>query len=80
MKVNLNTPRFWSTASFGGSADTSPMELSSLGEHLGACKTPGGHLLALHCAAETTRGFIASRFVTTLVAIALLIGIVAMAL
>jgi hypothetical protein len=31
-------------------------------------------MFALHCAAETMHGFVATRFVTTLVAIAFLIG------
>jgi hypothetical protein len=33
---------FWSTASFGDTADTSPMELSALGEHLDLCKESQG--------------------------------------
>ena len=28
----------WSTASFGDAVDTSPMELSALGEHLHLCR------------------------------------------
>lgn len=75
MKSSLNTPHAWSTVSFGGAADTSPIELSSLGDHLGICKSPNGHWFAMHCAGEAMRGFVASRFVTTVVAIALLIGI-----
>jgi hypothetical protein len=75
MKTNTRATYAWSTASFGGNAETSPMELSSLGDHLGACKSPRGHLFALRCASEFTRGFMASRFVTTWLAIALLIGI-----
>ena len=80
MKTNTNTLRFWSTASFGGNTDTSPVELLSLGDHLGVCKSPHGHLFALHCMAEATRGFMAARFVTTLLGVALLIGILAQAL
>jgi hypothetical protein len=75
MKTNTRATHAWSTASFGGNAETSPMELTSLGDHLGACRSPRGHLFALHCASEFTRGFMASRFVTTGFAIALLIGI-----
>lgn len=80
MKSSLNIPHAWSTMSFGGTADTSPMELSSLGDHLGICKSPNGHWFALHCAGEAMRGFVASRFVTTVVAVALLIGIASLAL
>jgi hypothetical protein len=68
---NEGLRRSWSTASFGGNADTSPMELMSLGDHLGVCKSAHGHLFAIHCAAETMRGFM----VTTLVVLLLLIGI-----
>nr|WP_295769822.1 hypothetical protein [Rhodoferax sp.] len=79
MKTNTNTARFWSTASFGGNTDTSSLELLSLGDHLGVCKSPNGHLFALHCVVESVRGFMATRFVTTLVFVALLIGIAALA-
>lgn len=75
MKSNAISPGSWSTASFGGSPETSPVELSSLGEHLGLCKNPRGHLFALHCAAETMGGFMLARFVTSAVVIVLLIGL-----
>jgi hypothetical protein len=65
----------WSTASFGDAADTSPMELSALGEHLDICQGSRGRLFAWHCVAETMRGFVAARLVTTLMAVALLIGV-----
>lgn len=65
----------WSTASFGDTADTSPMELSSLGAHMAACKTLTGRLFAARCAAEAMHGFVAGRLVTTVVVAALLIGI-----
>jgi hypothetical protein len=80
MKANTHTARFWSTASFGGNTETSPVELLSLGDHLGACKSPHGHLVALHCVADTMRGFVAARLVTTLLSVVLLIGIAAQAL
>lgn len=66
----------WTTASFGATVETSPMELSALGEHLYVCKAPHGHLFALHCVAESMHGFVAARFVTTIVVAALLIGVV----
>jgi hypothetical protein len=65
----------WSTASFGDTADTSPMELSALGEHLDTCKESRGRLFALHCIADAMHGFVAARLVTTLMAVALLIGV-----
>jgi hypothetical protein len=75
--MNINTIAIpcWSTASFGDAADTSPMELSALGEHLNLCKGLNGRLFALQCAAQTMHGFVAARFVTTLVVVALLIGV-----
>ena len=80
MSTHVVTPAFWSTASFGDTADTSPMELSALGEHLDLCKGSRGRLFALQCAAETLNGFVAARFVTTLVMVALLIGVASLVL
>jgi hypothetical protein len=65
----------WSTASYGANTDPSLIELSSLGEHLNLCRQGQGRMFALHCAAESMHGFVATRFVTTLVAIAFLIGV-----
>ncbi|MDL2336939.1 MAG: hypothetical protein QFE16_03770 [Pseudomonadota bacterium] len=65
----------WSTSSFGDTADTSPMELSALGEHLDLCKALKGRLFHARCMADSMHGFVASRFVTTLVVATLLIGI-----
>ena len=69
------TERTWSTASFGDSADTSPGELLVLGDHLSSCHASRGRLFSLHCAAERLHGFVAPRFVTTLLLAALLIGL-----
>ena len=69
----LHTP--WSTASFGNAADTTPMELSALGEHLDTCHGERGRLFGLRCKADVVRGFVATRFVTSLLAVALLIGL-----
>ena len=66
---------FWSTASFGDTADISPMELSALGDHLDLCRGARGRLFALQSAVQTMHGFVAARFVTTLVVVALLIGV-----
>ncbi len=75
MNTQVITNPFWSTSSFGESVDTSPMELSALGEHLDLCKESRGRLFGLRCAAETLNAFVATRFVTTLAAVALLIGV-----
>mgnify|MGYP001603623809 FL=1 len=70
----ISAPR-WSTASFGDTADTSPMELSALGNHLDLCQGARGRLFTLHCVAEIMNRFVAPRFVTTLVVVALVIGL-----
>jgi hypothetical protein len=74
MNTNAVAKPRWSTSSFGDTADTSPMELSALGEHLDLCKGSRGRLFTLHCVAESMNGFVAPRFVTTLVVVGLLIG------
>lgn len=56
---------YWSTASFGDTPDTSPMELSALGEHLDLCRGLRGRLFAARCRVEGVRGFVASHLVTT---------------
>ena len=75
----VTTPS-WSTASFGDTPDTSPMELSELGDHLGRCKRSRGRMFSLQCAGEAMHGFVASRFVTTLVVAALILGGVLLAI
>jgi hypothetical protein len=66
MKTDVIAPPSWSTASFGDTADTSPMELSALGEHLQHCSGTPGPLVRLRFAAETMNGFVSARLVTTL--------------
>jgi len=75
MNTNQILAPSWSTASFGDGADTSPLDLSVLGDHLDLCKGSHGRLFALQCAAEAMNGFVATRFVTTLAVVALLIGV-----
>lgn len=74
MKINAIANTHWTTSSFGGTADTSPMELSALGEHLDNCKGLHGRLFALQCVAEKMNGFVSARLVTTLVVVTLLLG------
>lgn len=75
MNIHVIATPSWSTASFGDAADTSPMELSALGEHLDLCRGARGRLFALQCAVQAMHGFVAARFVTTLVVVSLLIGV-----
>ena len=66
---------FWATSAIDGDADTSPMDLSALGAHVDRCNGLRGPMFGLRCAADTLSGFIAPRIVTTLVAIAIVIGV-----
>ena len=61
-----------STSSFGGSADTSPIELAALRQHLHRCEDQRGALFGLKCAGDALGRFMAPRVVTILVAFALL--------
>ena len=67
-------PQFWSTSSFGDAADTQPGEVTALRRHMDMCLGLRGRLFSLHCLAETLNTHLASRFVTTLVVVTLLIG------
>ncbi|NDP40039.1 MAG: hypothetical protein GZ093_15020 [Rhodoferax sp.] len=78
MSNNIILKSRWSTASFGNTAETSPMELSALGAHLELCRRAHGPLFFLQCAAQTMHGFVVGRFVTTVVVVALLIGVLSM--
>ncbi len=80
MKTKTGIVQPWSTATFGDSADTSPLELESLGEHLSVCRSGHGQLMALHCAAESMGGFIVSRMVTSVVVVGLLVATVRLVL
>ena len=75
----MNTQAFiqprWSTASFGDNAETSPLELSALQAHLTLCRQSHGHLFALQSLAQGLHGFVASRFLTTLVVLTLLLAV-----
>jgi hypothetical protein len=66
---------FWATSAIDGDADTSPMDLSALGAHVDRCNGLRGPMFGLQCAADTLSGFLAPRIVTTLVAIAIVIGV-----
>lgn len=69
------SPYRWRTASNGLVADTSPGDLETLGEHLGNCQNTHRHWLTLRCAAQNLRGFMAARFVTTVVLVTLFLGV-----
>jgi hypothetical protein len=80
LKTSVLTPKSWTTSSLGGTVDTSSLDLIALGDHLGLCNNTRGHWFALHCAAQTMHGFIATRLVTSLFAAALLVGFASLVL
>ncbi len=80
MKTEAQSAPCWSTASFGDAVDTSPMELSALGEHLQHCNGTHGRLSRLHMAAEAIHGFVTTRFMTTLALVALPVLVIALLL
>lgn len=65
----------WNTASAGTVPDTSSGELAALGEHAAACDRRRGRLFSIRCAHESVQAFLASRFVTTVSVVALVIGV-----
>jgi hypothetical protein len=75
MKTQYDTVPCWSTTANNQGANNFPAEASVLGEHLNHCKKPYGRMFGVVCAADAMHGFAASRFITTLVAVALLIAI-----
>jgi hypothetical protein len=65
----------WRTASFPDSFDTTAVDTRALVVHLDVCKRAAGSMFAFRRSAEVVHGFLASRFVTTLTLIAVLIGV-----
>ena len=65
----------WATSAIDGDADTSPMDLSTLGAHVDRCNGSRGRMFGLRCAADALSGFLAPRIVTTLVALAIVFGV-----
>ncbi|MEO8058020.1 MAG: zf-TFIIB domain-containing protein [Burkholderiales bacterium] len=76
---SLRSPR-WNTASIADATDTSPMELVELGAHIDRCNGCRGRWFALRCVADAVHDFVAPRFVTTLLAAAVVLGLAAIAL
>jgi hypothetical protein len=66
----------WSTSSDGQDAETTPMDLATLGEHKAQCSSASGLWVALRCAAGQLLGLASRRLVTTAALCAALIGAV----
>jgi len=64
----------WATSAIDGESDAQT-DLSALGAHVDRCNGLRGPMFGLRCAADTLSGFLAPRIVTTLVAIAIVIGV-----
>jgi hypothetical protein len=67
----MNSPT-WSTSCYSRAADTTPMELDDLREHMTQCTDKRGRLVAMQCTALRLRGLVMSRLVTTLAVLAVL--------
>jgi hypothetical protein len=65
----------WCTASCSDATQSCGTDLLVLGEHLSACPQMHRHLLTLHGVAQSIHGFVATRFVSTLVVVAVLFGL-----
>jgi hypothetical protein len=68
----------WTTSSFPEVAESAPMELSALGEHVDHCNGSRSRWFAAQCAADRLAGFMAPRLVTTVVVVALVFGVVSL--
>ena len=75
MHSPTTTRHKWCTAAHSDNAKSARADLAALGEHLSACPQLHRHLLTLHGAAEAMNGFVATRFVSTLLVFALVIGL-----
>lgn len=71
MNIQPNPTPLWTTAAYGGEANTSPMELAALEDHLAQCQGGNSRWSDLRFAAESMNGFVSARFVTTLVLLVL---------
>jgi hypothetical protein len=71
--ASIVAPR-WSTTCQGDSTDTTPMDLSALGDHVSHCRAASSRFSGLHCLVHAVHAMAASRFVTTLALMAVLIG------
>ena len=52
-----------------------PLDFSSLGEHLGSCRHKHRHWFTLHDMADAMHGFVSARFATTLGLVGLAVGV-----
>jgi len=65
----------WSTSAFAQEHGADDNVASSLCAHLNSCRSVNGRWFPVRCGVDAVRQFLAPRLVTTLVVIALLVGI-----
>jgi hypothetical protein len=65
----------WSTSCEGERVETSPMELSALGEHLAQCSGAGPRRVAMRCGAERLHGFVMARLVSAVAVVMAIAGL-----
>ena len=70
-----STGHTWCTTAHGDNAKAAGADLAALGEHMISCPQLHRHILSLHGATEAMNGFVATRFVSTLLVLAVLIGL-----
>lgn len=66
----------WSTASFGSAADTTPLDLSVLSDHLRVCQAAHERLFGLRCRTDAVKAYLAAHVVTSVLAGCMLAGLV----
>jgi hypothetical protein len=75
MTIGVTSPvHRWLTAA--DAPDSVPAELSDLGAHMLNCNGCRGRWFALRCAVDALHGFVATRFVTTLLIASAAMGLV----
>lgn len=80
MYTKVQTFTSWSTASLGDTDKILALDLNALGAHLRLCQGSHADLFSLQSIAKTMHGFVATRFVTTLLVVSLVVGAVSLAL
>lgn len=75
MSVRIDPRPRWSTSAFANEDPAADHESSALGDHLTLCRAVTGRLFALRCGLDAVHRFVAPRLVTTLVVVALLVGL-----
>jgi hypothetical protein len=72
MNTTHELQRSWSTSSYGGLPTVSQPEEATSRVNVEMCSGSWSRFSTLQCVAEATHGFIAARFVTTLVVVMLI--------